>query len=75
MAAEESWGDIAGVAVHLHLARDTVYRWVDTKGMLAHLVGRLLRFRLSEVNEWVNSGGGNSEGIPASKTANNETNQ
>ena len=75
MAAEEGWVDIAEVAAHLQVARDTVYRWVDTKGLPAHRVGRLLRFRLSEVDEWVKSGGDDSEGSPASTTAKNESNQ
>ena len=57
MAAEEGWVGIAEVAAHLQVARDTVYRWVDTKGLPAHRVGRLLRFRLSEVDEWVKAGG------------------
>ena len=30
--------------------------WVDTKNFPAHRVGRLLRFKLSEVDEWVRSG-------------------
>ena len=75
MAAEESWGDIAEVAVNLHVARDTVYRWVDTKGLPAHRVGWLLRFRLSRVDEWVNAGEGSSESIPSNKTAKNKGNQ
>ncbi len=35
------------------VAKDTVYRWVDTQGLPAHRVGRLFRFRLSQVDEWV----------------------
>ena len=55
MATEEGWIGIAEVAVHLQVARDTVYRWVNSKGLPAHRVGRLLRFRLSEVDGWVKS--------------------
>ena len=32
MAAEEGWVGIGEVAAHLQVARDTVYRWVDSKG-------------------------------------------
>ena len=39
MAAEEGWVGIAEVAAHLRVARDTVYRWVDTKGLPAHRGG------------------------------------
>ena len=48
MASEEGWGGIADVAAHLSVAKD----------FPAHRVGRLLRFRLSEVDEWVKAGGG-----------------
>ena len=53
MASEEAWVGIAEVAAHLSVARDSIYRWVEAKDFPAHRVGRLLRFRLSEVDEWV----------------------
>ena len=58
MASEEGWGGIADVAAHLSIGRDSIYRWVDSRDFPAHKVGRLLRFRLSEVDEWAKSGGG-----------------
>ena len=57
MATEEGWVVVADVAAHLRVARDSIYRWVETKDFPAHRVGRLLRFRLSEVDEWVISNG------------------
>ena len=58
MASEEGWVGISDVAAHLSVAKDSIYRWVDSKDFPAHRVGRLLRFRLSEVDEWVRAGGG-----------------
>ena len=58
MTSEEGWGSIADVAAHLSVGKDSIYRWVDSKDFPAHRVGRLLRFRLSEVDEWVRTGGG-----------------
>ena len=58
MASEEGWVGIADVAAHLSVAKDSIYRWVDSKDFPAHRVGRLLRFRLSEVDEWVRTGSG-----------------
>ena len=58
MASEEGWVGIADVAAHLSVGKDSIYRWVDSKDFPAHRVGRLLRFRLSEVDEWVRAGGG-----------------
>ena len=55
-ARETRWVSVAEVAQHLGVARDTVYRWIDTKGMPAHRVGRFWKFQLSEVDAWVKSG-------------------
>jgi len=61
MTAEEGWVSVEEVAAHLRVAKESIYRWVVSKGFPAHRVGRLLRFKLSEVDGWVkNSGGGNS---------------
>ena len=69
MAPEEGWVGIEEVAAHLRVAKESVYRWVDSKGFPAHRVGRLLRFKLSEVDEWVTtSGGHNSGSSPLGKT-------
>ena len=57
MGTEESWVGIEDVAAHLRVAKESIYRWVDSKGFPAHRVGRLLRFKLSEVDEWVRSYG------------------
>ena len=63
MASEEGWVGIADVPAHLSVAKDSIYRWVETKDFSAHRVGRLLRFRLSEVDEWVRAGGGSASRI------------
>lgn len=61
MAADEQWVGVEDVARHLQVGRDSVYRWVDVRGLPAHRVGRLLRFKLSEVDAWVRAGGGDEE--------------
>jgi excisionase family DNA binding protein len=53
----EPWVSVEQVAIHLGVAKDTVYRWIDSKSLPAHRVGRLWKFQLSEVNEWVIAGG------------------
>ena len=57
MTAEERWVSVEEVATHLGVNKDSVYRWVDKKALPAHRVGRLFRFKLSEVDEWVRAGG------------------
>ena len=61
MAVNEPWVDVEEVAAHLGVAKESVYRWVEGKGLPAHRVGRLLRFKLSEVDAWVKRGGGSAE--------------
>ena len=56
MSIEERWVDVEKVAKHLGVRRESVYRWIDKKGFPAHRAGRLLRFKLSEVDEWVRKG-------------------
>lgn len=56
--AEEQWVSVDRVAAHLGVTRDSIYRWIERKGFPAHRVGRLLRFKLSEVDHWVTTGGG-----------------
>lgn len=57
MTTPERWVGVEEVATHLGVNRDSVYRWVEKKGLPAHRVGRLFRFKLSEVDEWVRAGG------------------
>lgn len=53
----EPWVSVEGVARHLGIAKDSVYRWIQARGMPAHKIGRLWKFKLSEVDEWVRAGG------------------
>ena len=51
----EQWVSVEQVAQHLNVKPDTVYKWLERKAMPAHKVGRLWRFRISEINAWVKS--------------------
>ena len=53
----EPWVSVDEVASHLGVAKDSVYRWIEKKGLPAHRMGRLWKFRISEVDEWVLAGG------------------
>jgi excisionase family DNA binding protein len=57
MTPREGWGGIRDMAAHLQVSKESVYRWVETQGFPTHRVGRLLQFKLSEVDEWVTSNG------------------
>lgn len=53
----EPWVSVDDVVKHLGVARDSVYRWIERKGLPAHKVGRIWKFKLSEVDAWVREGG------------------
>lgn len=53
----EPWVTAIEVAQHLGVVKDTVYRWRERRGMPAHRIGRLWKFKLSDVDEWVRAGG------------------
>ena len=53
----EQWVSVDQVALHLNVKPDTVYKWLERKDMPAHKVGRLWRFKISEIDQWVKSGG------------------
>lgn len=53
----EPWVTAEDVAKHLGVVKDTIYRWREYKNLPAHKVGRLWKFQISEVDEWVRLGG------------------
>lgn len=57
----ESWASVDEVAKHLGVAKDSVYRWIENRGLPAHKIGRLWKFMLSEVDEWVRVGGAGAD--------------
>ncbi|MDR2015465.1 MAG: helix-turn-helix domain-containing protein [Azoarcus sp.] len=53
----EPWVSVEQIAEHLGVKRDSIYRWIDRKNLPAHRVGRLWKFKVFEVDEWVRMGG------------------
>jgi len=54
---EDRWLSVDEICAHLGVSRDTVYKWIDRKGMPAHRAGRLWKFKRNDVDEWVRAGG------------------
>lgn len=50
---DDRWRSVQEIAKYLGVSTDSVYRWVEQRGLPVHRVGRLLRFKCSEVDEWV----------------------
>ena len=57
----EPWVTASEVAQHLDVVKDTVYCWRERKGLPAHKIGRLWKFQISEVDEWVRAGGADDD--------------
>ncbi len=53
----ENWIGLKGAAQHLGVRPITVRDWIKKdKGIPAHKIGKLWKFKLSELDEWVKSG-------------------
>jgi len=50
---ENRWLSVDEIATYLGVKRDTVYKWIERKNMPAHKVGRLWKFKVDEVDQWV----------------------
>lgn len=57
----EPWVSLEEIAAHLGVSKDTIHRWIRSREMPAHKVGRFWKFKISEVDEWVRRGGNESD--------------
>ncbi len=55
----EPWVSVDAIASHLGVARDSVYRWIESRNLPAHRIGRLWKFKVSEIDSWVRTGDAN----------------
>ena len=62
LMATEPWVSVEDAAKHLSVAKHSIYRWIEHKALPAHKVGRLWKFKLSEVDAWVRASGAGNEG-------------
>lgn len=58
----ERWLNVEEIASHLGVAPITVYRWVEKVSIPAHRIGKLWKFKATEVDEWVKKGGASQKG-------------
>ena len=69
----EPWVSVDQIAEHLGVMRVSIYLWRERNLLPAHRVGRLWKFQVSEVDEWVRAGGADeeqrSDGQPPSRKA------
>lgn len=53
---EESWVGIPDAAAYLGVTVDTIRNWIKKTDIPAHKIGKLWKFKKSELDEWVKSG-------------------
>lgn len=52
----ERWVSVNDIAAHLGVNKDTVHKWIKNQTIPAHRVGKLWKFKISEIDEWVKTG-------------------
>jgi excisionase family DNA binding protein len=56
MQQMESWVSLEEIARHVGVSQDSIHRWIRQRDLPAHKVGRLWKFKVSEVDRWVQTG-------------------
>ena len=57
MVTAEPWLSVEEISRHLGISKETIYRWLERQKIPAHRIGKLWKFKVSEVDGWVTSGG------------------
>ena len=52
----EKWVTLKEIQAHLGVGRETILQWIAKRNMPAYKMGRLWKFKISEVDAWVQSG-------------------
>lgn len=57
MQDTEKWVSMNYITEYLDASREAILKWINNLNMPAHKVGRQWKFKISEVDEWIRSGG------------------
>lgn len=52
----ENWIGIAEAAAFLGVTKDSIRNWIKKTDIPAHKIGKLWKFKRSELDDWVKSG-------------------
>lgn len=52
----ERWVALKEIQEYLGVGRETILQWIAKRNMPAYKMGRLWKFKISEVDAWVHSG-------------------
>ena len=53
---DDSWIGVEAAAAYLDVTKETIRNWIKKTDIPAHKIGRLWKFKRSELDEWVKSG-------------------
>lgn len=53
---KDPYYSMSEIMKYLGISRDTALRWITTKEMPEHKVGKKWKFKFSEIDKWVNNG-------------------
>nr|WP_294668772.1 helix-turn-helix domain-containing protein [uncultured Blautia sp.] len=56
MSEIERWQSLDEISKHLGVSKDTIRIWIKKDTIPFHKIGRQYKFRISEVDAWVESG-------------------
>lgn len=62
MTEMDRWLSVEEIANYLGVSKESIYRWLESRKMPAHKVGRQWKFKINEVDEWVKNGDASEEG-------------
>src|SRR4051812_16856885 len=57
--AAERWVSVEEVGAHVGVRKDSIYRWIESRGLPAQKIGKLWKLKLSEVDAWMKASGAN----------------
>jgi len=52
---ENRWLSMTEICGYLGISRDTAIKWINQNNMPAHKIGRLWKFKATEVDSWMKS--------------------
>ena len=61
VATDDCWWTAEDVGRYLQVSSDTIYRWIEKKGMPAKRIGKKWLFKKAEIDAWINTTG--SKGV------------